>query len=253
MRHNRFRARRLPNPERITIKLKDSRYGGRLGRLLSTSLIAYDELSLATIDEGNAYLLDAADGANPLTIHSAHYIDALCFVLGKLETVSAVTAISRPNIVVRQTGERITSTSPDQIVVCGLLADGTIASFHMRAGTGDPSFRWEIQGEDASLRVKYTGYLMWRPLILNLRSASAKRWEPVPPPPAVPEGAVLGLEGPAKFVALAYAAFASDILTGSAQSVSFTDALARRETMEAILAAVHDGKATSPTRRTINA
>jgi hypothetical protein len=69
-------------------------------------------------------------------------------VLGELETVSAVPAISRSHIVVRQTGEMITSTStsPDQIAVSGLLVDGTIASFHMRAGSGDPSTQWEIQG-----------------------------------------------------------------------------------------------------------
>jgi predicted dehydrogenase len=228
--------------------------GGGLGRLLSTSMIAYDELSLGTIDQGNAYLLDIANGANPLTIHSAHYIDALCFVLGELETVSALTAISRPNIVVRQTGATITSTSPDQIAVCGRLVDGTIASFHLRAGSGDPSFRWEIQGEDASLRVTSTGYLMWRPLTLELWNAEAKKWDPVPPPAPLPDGEdVPGPEGPARFVASAYAAFASDILTSSARSVSFTDALTRRETMEAIRAAAHDGRATSPTSRTINA
>ena len=90
---------------------------GRLGGLLSTSMIAYDELSLGTIDEGDAYLLDIASGANLLTIRSAHYIDALCFVLGELESVSAVTAISRPNVVVRQTGETVTLTSPDHIAV----------------------------------------------------------------------------------------------------------------------------------------
>jgi predicted dehydrogenase len=174
---------------------------GRLGRLLSTSLIAYDELSLGTIDEGDAYLLDVANGANPLTLHSAHYLDALCYVLGELVTVSATTAISRPRIVVRQMGETITSTSPDQIAACGLLADGTIASFHMRAGSGDPSFRWEIQGENASPRVTSTGYLMWRPPTLDLWNAPAKQWEPVPPPAPLPGGEVPGPEGPAQFVA----------------------------------------------------
>jgi hypothetical protein len=38
--------------------------------MLSTTLIAYDELSLGTIDEGNSYLLDIANGANPLTNYS---------------------------------------------------------------------------------------------------------------------------------------------------------------------------------------
>lgn len=113
---------------------------GRLGRILSTSLVAYDELSVGTIDQGNAYLLNVANGANPLTIHSAHYIDALSFALGELTTVSAITAVSRPRVLIRQTGEVATATSPDQIALCGLLGNGAVTSFLMRAGSGgDPS------------------------------------------------------------------------------------------------------------------
>jgi hypothetical protein len=75
----------------------------------------------------------------------------------RFDARNGLTAISRPDILVRQTGETVTSTSPDQIAVCGLLVDGTIASFHMRAGSGDPSFLWEVQGEEASLRITSTG------------------------------------------------------------------------------------------------
>lgn len=45
---------------------RDMVAAGSLGRILSTSLLAYDELSVGSVDEGNAYLLDAANGANPL-------------------------------------------------------------------------------------------------------------------------------------------------------------------------------------------
>jgi predicted dehydrogenase len=224
---------------------------GRLGRILSTSLIVYDELSLGSVDQGNAYLLDVTNGANPLTIHSGHYLDALCFALGELATVSAMTAISRPRVVVRQTGETLTSTSPDQIAVCGLLHDGAMVSFHLRAGSGDPSFLWEIQGESAVLRITSKGYLMWRPLKLELWDARAKQWDAVPPPDLAGEWeGMSALEGPAQFVARVYAAFAEDILTGSTKSVSFSDALGRRETMEAIRAAAHDGVARSPAAAT---
>jgi len=229
-------------------QIRDIVSAGRLGRVLSTSMIAWDELSLGTIDQGNAYLLDVANGANPLTIHSAHYVDALCFALGELETVSAVTAISRPNIIVRQTGETVVSTSPDQIAVCGLLTGGAVASFQMRAGSGAPSFQWEIQGEDAVLRVTSTGYLMWRPLKLDLWGAGSGQWEALPSPKQ--DDDAQEIEGPARFVALAYAAFVSDILTGTTRSVSFTSALRRRETMEAIRASAHDGRATSPAGET---
>jgi predicted dehydrogenase len=219
----------------------------KLGRILSTSLIVNDELSVGSVDQGNAYLLDVANGANPLTIHSGHYIDALCFVLGELATVSAITAVSRPQVVVRQTGETLNATSPDQIALCGLLKNGAIVSYHMRAGSGDPSFVWEIQGENAVLRISSAGYLMWRPLKLEVWDTKAKSWSIVPPP-ALPENreGTDTPDGPARHVAYLYAAFADDILTGSRQSVSFADALRRRETIDAIQRAAHDGEAKSP-------
>jgi predicted dehydrogenase len=220
---------------------------GRLGRVLSTSLLAYDELSVGSVDEGNAYLLDETNGANPLTIHSGHYVDALCFVLAELATVSAVTAVSKPRVIVRQTGETVTATSPDQIAVCGLLENGAVANFQMRAGSGDPSFSWEIQGERAVLRITSAGYLMWRPLRLEMWDVETKRWDTLPPPnTANGPGGQQALEGPAQNVARTYEAFAADILTGSQTSVTFSDARLRRETMDAIRLAAQDGTAKSP-------
>jgi predicted dehydrogenase len=219
---------------------------GRLGRILSTSLLAYDELSVGTVDEGNVYLLDSVNGANPLTIHSGHYVDALCFTLGELTSVSAVVATSKPKVLVRQTGETVTATSPDQIAFCGLLDGGAVATFQMRAGSGSPSFVWEVQGERAVLRVSSVGYLMWRPLKLEIWDVLSKRWELLPPPNTDQASKVHALEGPAQNIARAYDAFATDILTGSRKSVTFSDARQRRETLEAIRTAARDGTAKSP-------
>lgn len=117
----------------------------------------------------------------------------------------------------------------------------------MRAGNGDLSFSWEIQGERAVLRVSSAGYLMWRPLKLEMWNVETKRWDLLPPPDALEEpGGLQSLEGPAQNIARAYNAFAADILTGSRGSVTFADARLRRETMEAVRLAAQDGVARSP-------
>lgn len=206
---------------------------GRLGRILSTTLLAYDQFSTGSVEQGNVYMLDAANGANPLTIHAGHYVDALCFVLGELDGISATLATSRSAVTVRETGAILTSTSPDQIAISGLIEGGAVASIHIRAGKGDPSVLWEVQGERATLRVTSSGYLMWRPLALELWNGDG--WTTVAPPDRVDSW--LGIEvetGPAQNVAYAYAAFASDIRTGSTRSASFTSALGRHRTIAAI-------------------
>lgn len=220
---------------------------GSLGRIVSTTLTAYDEFSVGSVEQGNVYMLDAANGANPLTIHAGHYIDALCFVLGELTSLSAALATSHPKITVRETGTVVDATSPDQTALIGTFAGGAIASVHIRPGRGGPSALWEIQGEQATLRISSTGYLMWRPLKVELWQGDL--WKPIAPP-AFDDGwnGVRIAEGPAQNVAYAYAAFASDIQTGSKRSVSFALAHQRHETIAAIERSSRNG-----TRQTLAA
>jgi predicted dehydrogenase len=83
---------------------------------------------------------------------------------------------------------------------------------------------------------------MWRPLSLELWDARNKTWEAIGPIDSTSTGKdQLTSDSPAQFVCSAYEAFASDILTGSRRSVTFTDALARRETIETIRIAAATG------------
>jgi predicted dehydrogenase len=107
---------------------------GYVGRVLSTTLVASDDFSSGTVAEANAYTLDAANGANPLTIHAAHFIDTLVHVVGDLEDLTTRVSTSRARVHVRESGQEVVATAPDQIAVAAKLQRAGVASIHIRAG-----------------------------------------------------------------------------------------------------------------------
>jgi predicted dehydrogenase len=85
-----------------------------------------------TIDR--AYQADRANGANLLTITGGHQIDALCHCLGEFRELTAFAVSQRDRIPLEATGEMVPKTSPDQLIVNGIVGDGAAISFQIRGG-----------------------------------------------------------------------------------------------------------------------
>jgi predicted dehydrogenase len=152
--------------------------------------------------------------------------------------LSAVVDLRRPLITIKETGEQVVKTAPDQIAVIGTLRSGASASVHIReAVAGGTGFLWEINGTDGTLRITADAAY---PEIFPLTVAGAQgRNEPVELsiPAALKQKwpALTGLEGaPAYNVGRAYAAFAADIDNGTHTVPDFTDAVRRHEVIAAI-------------------
>ena len=68
-------------------------------------------------------------GANTLTIAGGHAIDALCFLVGELEEVSARLATRITEWHNTDSGETVAVDSPDWVSLSGRLAGGAEVSF----------------------------------------------------------------------------------------------------------------------------
>src|ERR1700746_2771854 len=106
---------------------KDLIADGYVGRVLSATMIACAPNWGSTIDR--AYQADRANGANLLTITGGHTIDALCHCLGEFHELTAFVVSQRDHIPLEGTGEIIAKTSPDQLVVNGIVGAGAVVSF----------------------------------------------------------------------------------------------------------------------------
>ncbi len=210
---------------------------GYVGEVLSTTMVGLSVPGNAVV-QPNAYMLDKTNGASVLTIAAGHSLDTLNHVLGEFADLSAVTDLRRPLITIKETGEQIVKTAPDQIAVIGTLTSGATASVHIREGVaGGTGFLWEINGTDGTLRITAdAAYPEIYPL--TVRGAHGRN---EPAELAVPAAlrqkwpALTGLEGtPAYNVGRAYAAFAADIDSGTHTVPDFAAAVARHELIAAI-------------------
>ena len=218
------------------LQLKRLVADGYVGRILSTTLLVSDMFSTGEVDQANAYMLDVRNGANPLTIHGGHVLDALTDVLGEFATVAAVTRTSRPQVTVPETGETVRSTSPDQIAIAGLLADGAVASVQIRAGKPiDEALLWEIQGDLGVLRVRSgVPFVHWLPLsIEGARGGSPLRLLGPPPSDAFSAGETAS-PGPHWTLARLYADFAQGVLSGQQIVAGFEQARIRHGLIDKI-------------------
>ena len=143
---------------------------GYVGRVLSATMIACAPNWGATIDR--AYQADRANGANLLTITGGHTIDALCYCLGEFRELAACAVSQRDRILLQGTGEIIPKTSPDQLVVNGIIGDGAVASFQVRGGMRrGTDFLFEVHGEHGDLQLTATSRASMQRQELNLKGA----------------------------------------------------------------------------------
>jgi predicted dehydrogenase len=221
---------------------KDLIADGYIGRVLSATMIACAPNWGPTIDR--AYQADGANGANLLTITGGHTIDALCHCLGEFRELSAFVVSQRDRIPLEGTGEMIAKTSPDQLVVNGIVGDGAVVSFQVRGGMRrGTEFLFEIHGEEGDLQLTATSRASMQRQELNLKGArgdaaaladltipSKYRW--------VPEG----MQPDSRYnVAQLYVKLAESIRTGKLISPGFDAALTRHRLLDTIVRASDTG------------
>src|SRR5271169_47746 len=222
--------------------VKDLIADGYVGRVLTATMIACAPNWGASIDR--AYQADRANGANLLTITGGHTIDVLCHCLGEFRELSAFVVSQREQIPLQGTGEMVAKTSPDQLVVNGIVGDGAVVSFQVRGGMArGTEFLFEIHGEVGDLQLTATSRASMQRQELKLKGArgDAKELVELPIPVKyrwVPEG----LAPDSRYnVAQLYARLAESIRDGKPISPGFDAAVTRHRLLNAIVRASETG------------
>ena len=222
---------------------KDLVAEGYVGRVLTATMIACAPNWGASIDR--AYQADRANGANLLTITGGHTIDALCHCLGEFRELAAFVVSQRDHIPVQETGERVAKTSPDQVVVNGIVRDGAVVSFQVRGGMArGTDFLFEIHGAEGDLVLTATSRTSMQRQELKLKGARGESAAladlPVPGKYRwVPDG----LAADSRYnVAQLYAKLAERIRDGKPASPGFDAAVARHRLLDAIVRASETGQ-----------
>ena len=233
-------ARVAPEIEHLRQLIED----GFVGEVLSTTLVARGGGWGGFIAEKkvSAYLLDRANGATMLTIPMGHTLAALRDVLGEVAEVSAVLATRRTTALAADTGETLSVSAPDQVLVSGVLASGAPVSIHYRGGMPRDSdgLFWEINGTEGDIRVSGSrGHTQLVQLSLKGARGDEKAFRPLEVPASYrsgwPEDVVPGN------VARIYARMARDLHERTRTAPTFEDAVAVHRVIAAIENSAENG------------
>lgn len=215
---------------------------GYVGEVLSTTLIGSGMNWGAVINQRNAYTLDVENGASMLTIPFGHTLSAVADVLGGVASVSAVLATRRKTVRVVETGEDRPMTSPDQILVAGLLKSGVPISIHYRGGKPRGNgLLWEIYGTHGEIQVTGNGgHTQFVELAVKGAQGDAAALVDLPLP--APQGEPHGLDIYGAHVATLYRQLAADVRDGTRTAPTFDDALQTHRLIAAIELAAREGR-----------
>jgi len=126
---------------------------GHIGEVLSTTLIGNGLSSGASVPPQGVYTLDRRNGATLLTVTFIHAIEGLCYALGEITEVQALTAQRRLHSTLAGSGEILPMDADDQVVVAGRLETGAVLSVHFRGGEEGTGLMWEINGTKGDLKI----------------------------------------------------------------------------------------------------
>lgn len=227
--------------------LRDLLAQGLVGEVLSASLL----YSLSTPDAWStryADLFDETKGVNHVAVVGGHSLDMFQYAVGEFAEVSATLTTRIDRITMQETGERIEVTSPDQIVMGGLLRSGAAASAHfMTGGPRGDGFRIEVHGRAGRLvLVSSDDSLVGPQFTLTHAAANGSPAVQVPVPDAY-RPLLPGPPSPVSNVAQVYTDLARAIRTGDAFGPDFTTAVRVHRLLDAVKASArHGGRETLP-------
>ena len=202
---------------------------GYLGRVLATTLIGSALGWDAVTDRRHAYLFDVTNGVTTLSVSTAHALDALTYVLGDIDRVTARLAVGRREVLIAEENTTVPVTAPDQVAVTAALQSGAVASVFYRGGRSRAGgLRWEINGTSGDLLLtspSADGNIQSTELTLAGGHGTATQVSPLAVPAWQDTDLAAVPAGPASNVAAVYAALAEDLTKGTHEVPDFTHAL----------------------------
>lgn len=142
------------------LKAKELIEQGKLGKVLGTQMFGHGVGWGAMCPDFMQYSLDKENGATLASIPFLHAVDALCFVLGEIESLNAVMKNTLPEIMLVDMGfqpiKTVPKTADDWVSITGTLASGGAVDVTYVGGFSrtDRNFCWEINGTEGSLVLK---------------------------------------------------------------------------------------------------
>lgn len=213
---------------------------GYIGEVLVARVSAVSQ-AITRRGVGRIWQGDRANGANTLTIAGGHAIDALSFVAGEIEDVSARLATRIEEWQNTDTGETVRVDAPDWISLSGRLGGGAeVSGLVATVPSGASGTRIEIYGRDGTLAIEGGSANIGPNALYGARGGEPLSQMEIPESfTLVPESTPAG---PPRNVARAYARLARAMSAGDRFEPDFAHAVRRHALIAAIERSSAEGR-----------
>jgi len=181
-----------------------------------------------------AYLQDKRNGATLETIAGGHTLALMEYLAGTFTEVDARASTRHKTVTIIGTGETVTRTCADHLLVHGSHDSGCVSTLEVKGGEPERPFSLELVGANGTLKLSSRHPGGFQVGVISLECDAAA--------PTVHEHVVPDLVGAPANVAESYARFLRDIASGTREVPDFNDAVALTRLLDAIDAAAHSGQ-----------
>ncbi|SPO05380.1 related to dehydrogenases and related proteins [Cephalotrichum gorgonifer] len=149
-------------PSKYSLKMRELIAGGKIGKVLSTSVSASSSFVKNSWLQSAQYILDMDSGGNEFTVVFGHFLHSFIDVLGNFSEVQGLLKTQHPDVNILSPGGEVVDpaykkTAPDDIFVQGILESGALASinfFKSETPVSDKrSFVWRITGTEGEIEL----------------------------------------------------------------------------------------------------
>ena len=216
------------------LRMKELLEEGYIGRPLTFHMSMFGAGALQPRPSPYAFIARKDSGAGALTIAGGHSIDALCWLLGDIEALSARVDAQISEWTLPDTKQQVPVTTPDNVGFAARLKNGAVGTVQISntavAGSG---FSLEVYGDRGKLSARSNGLLELSLVRLSGAQAGEAEGE-IPVPERLVEVPGLGLDSPAYNIAQLFRNFVRGTRAARDLSPTFAEGARLHRVLEAV-------------------
>jgi predicted dehydrogenase len=208
--------------------LRDLLSQGFVGKLRSVRIHVSMNYFQALRSEALRWTVPPENFSSVIAIYAGHFLDMLFEATGWPRSVTALSVNQFPLVTIAQTGETLSTTTPDQLVLAGRLSDDAVVSVHIEGGKRNGSgVQIDITGTEGDLRITNRSAFgdVGDNYVVEGAHGDNLPLTLLPVPDSYDSLPQSGLPSAVLELAQLYQAFASDVNTNSTVAPTFSDAV----------------------------
>jgi len=191
------------------------------------------------------WTVPAENFSSAIAIYAGHFLDMLFTAVGWPERISALALNQIKTVTIRETGEVLPSSAPDQLMLIGRMADDAVVAVHVEAGKRNGrGVRIDITGDAGDLRITNASAFgdVGDDYVIEGAQGKDMPMQKLDIPLQYDRLPASDLPSAVLELAELYAAYADDLRTGSSDAPTFADAVRLHRLIDAAMHSTEEGR-----------